>query len=190
MNGKRGDKPAWRVLRGGLVLEWCPGGLEIVAAPAGRAPFPVDAEVVEEDRYFVLSAAPVVRDVDEHVVRLMTEAAAARPAEPGSVSVRRGQPMKILAVVHDLDREPTWREEWVESALREAFREMERRQWRSAALPLIGTLHGGLAPRRFAELLVRVLGGTSAGALRRLWIVVSSETGAEVLRTLERARDS
>ncbi len=54
------QRPAgWQVIDGGpprLSL----GAVEIVAAPLAEAPWPVDAEVLEEDTYLVLSAPRTV----------------------------------------------------------------------------------------------------------------------------------
>ncbi|MCE5243802.1 MAG: hypothetical protein ABFD98_09930 [Syntrophobacteraceae bacterium] len=179
-----------KLVRGGGTRVVRLGGVTIVPAPAAMPPFPVDAEVVEEDTYFVLGAEPTVAEVDEHVVRLMTEAIEVQPAEPGSVSVRRGMPLKLLAVVHDLDRMPSWREEWVERALREVFWEVERRGLGAIALPMIGTLHGALRPDRFAELLRGIMCPFSFSSLRRLWLVAHEDAAAEAMRVLEGGCDA
>ncbi len=43
-------------------------------------------------------------------------------------------PVKLLAVVHDLNQDPSWKEEWVVKALEGIFREIEQRKLQSLAL--------------------------------------------------------
>ncbi|MGB6363143.1 MAG: hypothetical protein WBG64_10790, partial [Thermoanaerobaculia bacterium] len=73
------------------------GGVRLVAAPAAQPPFPVDAVVVEEDTYLVLSAETDLRIPGEHPLRVMTAAHELEPELPGSVLVRSGQPLELAA---------------------------------------------------------------------------------------------
>jgi hypothetical protein len=94
-------------------------------------------------------------------------------------------PIRILAVVHDLNREPTWKEAWVESALRVIFHEVERRRLKSLALPFIGTLHGKLGKECFIRMLREVLECTECKYLRKVWLIVPPKTKPAILKPLE-----
>lgn len=152
------------------------GGVRLVASPSNRPPFPVDAVVAEEDTYLVLSAKTDLRIPAEHPLRVMTAAHESEPAKPGSVVVRSGQPLKMLAVVHDLSREPSCEEEWVLAALEETFRQTERLRLRSIAMPLLGAVQGVLEPSHCAELLWAVLIATEPETLERIWLIVGQST--------------
>jgi hypothetical protein len=104
----------------------------------------VDAFVVEEDRYLVLSAESEILEVDLDGASIQTEVQNTSPAEPGTVLVKGRNPIQLLAIVHDLDRSPTWQREWVEKALVQIFREVNRRGIESLALPVLGSVHGSL----------------------------------------------
>ena len=158
----------------------------IPCAPAPREvpPFAVDAFIEEEDTYLVLSAEATVREPREPLLRLLAEVHGAEPLEPGSVVVREGEPLRLLAVVHALDEEPTWREEWIADALREIFRESGRRRLRSLALPLLGTVHGRLAFGRSLELIRQALEEAPPERLERLWLMVADRDLDEVRETL------
>jgi hypothetical protein len=146
----------------------------------------VQAVLVEEDTHFVLSAPSRIRGEPEHPIRLMTELAEAKPAAPGSMVVRgKGPPYRFLAVVHDVERSPTWREEWIVSALTEAVAAMERRQLSLLATPVLGSRHGSMSPARFCELLRMVLEASTVSSLEQCWLLLPPLAPAE-RRRLER----
>ena len=161
------------------------GKLKIIVAPAESAPsFKLDAVVAEEDTFLVLGADPVAKENYESPQALTRSAAATEPAAPGSVVVREGSPLRLLAVIHDLELEPSWSEEWVASALSSIFLEAEARRLSAIALPTLGTLHGSLEPQRFVELLKSVLDAAYFGSLERLWLVVPRGTDMSQFRGL------
>jgi len=161
------------------------GSVQIFVAPENMAPYPVDAWAAEEDTYLVLSADPEVQATHEDPEKLMGDAFKAKPQKPGSVLVRGERPLHLLAILHDLNQEPTWKEEWVVSALDAIFREAESRKLQSLAVPLLGTLHGSLEKRRFIVLLREAVERRPPSHLKRLWLVVPAGTTSEILGMLE-----
>jgi hypothetical protein len=159
--------------------------VNIVAAPENRPPFKVDAVAVEEDTFLVMSADRRVQDPREPLIKIMTRVIETQPKAPGSLLVRDGSPLRFLAVVHDLNEEPTWREEWIIGALEAIFQEAERRGLRSIALPFLGTLHGSLDKARFLVLLRSVLERIVANHLKRVWLVVPHKIRFKILKTLQ-----
>ncbi len=159
--------------------------MRIVAAPENSPPFHVEALAFEEDTWLILSADPKFYEPEEHPIRLMTELIEAQPEPVGSVLVKGHSPIRFLAVVHDVDQEPTWREEWVESALNEIFKKAEQRRLRSIGLPMLGTLHGRLDKQRFVVLLARALRQTPFNHLRSLWLVTPAGAGLDIIESLE-----
>ena len=147
------------------------GGVRLVASPSNQPPFPVDAVVAEEDTYLVLSAETDLRIPAEHPLRVMTAAHELEPAEPGTVVVRSGEPLRLLAVVHDLSRDPSCEEDWVLAALEEIFLQTERLRLESIALPLLGAVQGVLEPGHCAELLWAALVANEPETLERIWLM-------------------
>jgi hypothetical protein len=143
--------------------------MRLVFAPRDEPPFPVQAIVEEEDTYQSLSAEAVLRLSGEHPLRVLSAAHAAEEATPGDVVVRPGQPLRLLAIVHKLDEDPTWRDAWVETALENVVTECERRRLVSLGLPLLGTVHGKLPLSRALELTRWTL--RRAATLERVWVV-------------------
>ena len=185
MNEREDHKPKLRLIQGGAHPELAVGTVRIFAGPEKMPPYVVEAMIKEEDTFLVLSADPGLFASDENPIRVLTEAVEARPETPGSVIVKDGHPMQFLAIVHDLDREPSWKEEWVVNALDGIFREAEKRKLRSIALPLVGTLHGSLEKSRFIALLREALERKSPGHLKRLWLVTPEGAASEILEMLK-----
>ena len=124
-----------RLIQGGRQCRIRFGPIDIVTAPQSATPFEVDALAVEEDTWLIMSAEPTMGDLQEHPIRLMTDLIEARPKPVGSVVVQGRNPMHFMAIVHDVNQDPTCREEWVHSALHAIFREAEG--------PLCDNLHSG-----------------------------------------------
>lgn len=160
-----------RAIPGGLHREIQIAGLRAVVGPEDRPPFPVEARVFEEDTYLVLSAPVEVTTQPEHPIRLMTALWNLKPKLPGTILVRSGRPLRLLAVIHDLNQNPSWRESWIAQALMEILQEVNHRRLSSLALPFLGAVHGRLPPERFLNLLGEALHRHPPSTLRHLWLV-------------------
>ena len=142
------------------------GGITI--APHHHPPFPVQGLVLEEDTWFALSSSPTIPETPEHPIRVMTDAWAAEPALPGSVHIRNRHPFRLLAIVHDLSQDPTWRAEWIEEALRRSLEIARERGLQALGIEPLGTVHGRFPVAAFDALLEKVLQDTPAPGLD-LW---------------------
>ncbi len=174
-----------KIIPGGGESRLAIGAVQIFVGPEKMSPYPVDAMVAEEDTFLVLSADPELSESNEAPIKVLTEALDTRPKTPGSVFVKEEHPLQFLAIIHDLDREPSWKEEWVVSALVGILREAENRKLRSIALPLLGTLHGSLEKGRFITLLRESLERKAPRHLERLWLVTPEGAATEVLKILK-----
>jgi hypothetical protein len=184
MTVRTDHRPMFKLIRGGRIEEIRIGNLKVVAASKDSPPNPVDAIVFEEDTFLVMSADPTPKDPKVPMVRVMTSLIETQPRVPGTVLLQGRSPLRMLAIVHDFNQDPSWKEEWIENALRGVFQQMEKLGLQSLALPLLGTVYGTLDKRRFIELLVRALQGTGHNALRLLWLVVPAGEKSEVMKNL------
>ncbi len=181
----RSQRSHLRVVDGAHHVEMDLGPCRVVAAPRDRPPFEVDAVVAEEDTFLVLSADPVVKEPLESWDEVIKQVNELRPEAPGSVMVREKFPLEILAVVHDLDREPSWKEEWIAAALDEVLRVVAARKVRAIASPLLGTIHASLRPKRAAGLLREALKRGVPKTLERIWLIVPPGTGYRDLQEIK-----
>jgi hypothetical protein len=161
------------------------GRVRVTAALASQPPFPVQAMAIEQDTALLLDDTTGLREPPEDYPRLITRMASPRPVRPGSVLVRGGTPLRLLAVVHDFDQDPSWRVSWVQSALVSIFRIAARRNLHAVGLPPLGTRHGRLSARAFMSLLRDILGEGEASCPRRLWLVLPEEGAEAVLEALD-----
>lgn len=174
-----------RVITGGLACCIRFGPLQIVSTPESAPPFEVDALALEEDTFLIMSAARQVIEPQEHPIRIMTEAINFKPAPVGKVLIRGQKPLHFLAIIHDLNQRPSWKEEWISGALGEIFRLAEQRQLHRIALQPLGTIYGQLTIERFAVLLSAVLKSISFDFLRHVWLQVPIGVNQTLIRKLE-----
>ena len=139
-----------------------------------------DAVVLEDDTFLVLSADPTPKATPERPVYLLMQAMQVEAEVPGTVIAKENAPLRLLAVVHDLNQDPSWKEEWISSALVEALRAVEKRKLGSMALQMLGTVHGSLDPARFPNLLEQALATVRCEHLEKIWVVVPGGVGVEV----------
>ena len=182
----RGKGTRLQLIRGSYPHKIRIGSLDVVVSPEKDPPFKVDAVAVEEDTFLVMSADRTVRAPKEPLVKVMTRVINTPPKTPGSVLVQSTTPLHLLAVVHDLNEDPSWKEAWITRALDGVFREAEIRKLGSIAVPFLGTLHGSLDKERFLVLLRSIIERISLHHLRRLWLVVPDGTPSKILEILEK----
>lgn len=182
------DLSGFRVLTGGQDPTARIGPVSVVVAPEGKPPFPVQARVLEEDTFLVMSARPTVFEPEEDPMRLMTRLINTRPEIPGDVRVCGGRPYRMLAIVHDVNQDPTWREAWVAEALEKALCAAEERRIEALSLEMLGCVHGRMDPLRFAVLLMEAIQRIRPRRIQRMWLV--SPRGVREAAVARRLRES
>lgn len=170
------------VIEGGASDRVDVGSIAVIAAPLEEPPFAIDARIFEEDTYLVLSAPADVPDVRGSPIHLFHALWNLDAVPTGTVVVKQGTPPKILAVVHDLDRSPTVLEAEVSAALKAAFTEAARRNWKRLALPLLGSVHHGITEEASLRALAKAL--PEATSIEGLWIITARERTYSTIESL------
>ncbi len=166
------------------------GMVSIQIGPQQRPPFQVSAIVVEQDTAMVLDDDTTITSPLDSLERLREEVERFREPELGSVVIQRGKPRKLYAIIHDLEQDPTWREEWIISAICTLFNEAERLHLTDLAMPLLGTRFGKLSPQRFIELLCNHLQRSPPPHPLKLWLIAPRHRTHSLLMTLYRYKNS
>jgi hypothetical protein len=158
-------EPDARLPRGRL------GNVDVLVVTGGTETPAAEAQVVEQDCCFVLSARGPVTASRESYAELVAGMLRQRGADPGSVLVHdRQDPIRLEAIVHDLDREPSWRAEWIAQAVDGILTLAGERGWRSLRLPVLGRVHGRFDPAEFVALLAAALPIRANHRLEQLWL--------------------
>ncbi len=173
------DNPRLTLIRGGKMQPFTLGNTKIVPSPPSQPPFSVTATLFEEDTWRVLSADPTARPETTHPVRVMTDMLFDREAEPGSVVV---QGNRWLAIIHDLDRDPSCKELWIRQALERVMQIAADRACQTLALPLLGSVHGCLNWQASLKLISECLtSGVAYTMPERVWLQVPPEHLGDVV---------
>ncbi len=177
MENRKGSKimnrPKLKIIHGGLEDIRKIGNVLIIASPDESPPFEPDAEVKEEDTFLIMS--PPRQDMkvmEESLTRLMTKLLETEPIPPGTVIVKEGFPVRLIAIIYDVNQEPIWKSKWIESALIRIFEESESRKIKSLSMPMLGTVYGKMPVKEFINIFTAVLLRTTPQYPRRLWLRV------------------
>ena len=130
--------------------------------------------VCEEDTFLVLSGDTTLPEKADHPIRVMTGVMEAEPRDGGSIVIERGQPPRLLAIIHDLNDEPSLQEPWLRDALTQIPLLARERGFRSLALPLLGTVHGRMGIQESWSLIESALSATPS-TLERVWLQINPE---------------
>ncbi len=155
--------------------------VRIVAAPEDRPPFPVDAVAFEEDTNLLMCPRAELRAPEESFSTLLTDIAAFKPLKPGTVIAQGEAPLRLLAIVHDIEQTPTWRESWVKQAVAALLAEADEHAIEALCVPVLGSIHGAMTTTQFAALFRQALEEQAPKKLLRVWVIVSDEESDELL---------
>lgn len=177
--------PNLRLIRGDLDRVVKIGNTRIQVSPQDRPPFAVNALAVEQDTAMVLGEESMVFAPDQSLNEVHSGQDQLSEPLPGSVLVKRGTPKRLYAIIHDLEQDPTIRQEWVVKALHNMMRLAERQPLHAIAMPLLGTRYGQLEQRRFIELLCYILTKYPPSSPLKLWLVAPRCDVHTLLQLLE-----
>lgn len=174
-----------RVIDGGLQKSFFFNGIKLIAAPRKCPPAKIDALVFEEDAFLIISDEPEYIPPPKHPIRLMSDIANFKPQVPGTVVIKGENPIRMLAVVHDVNQDPTWKEEWIEKAVCSVFQKAEILKLRTLGLPMIGTKHGKLTYQNFSKIFARALRTCVFKYLKLIWLIIPVPVNSAVISLLK-----
>jgi hypothetical protein len=148
------------------------GPVELIIAPPELPPFKVDAIVEEQDTGLLLGVAPKISEPYESYDKLVSQMITQQPRLPGEVVVKGNHPLRFLAVVHNLELEPTWKEEWITNALGQIFKESVNNRIKTVAMPVLGSIYGSLNYENFIGLFRSALPTGNFTYPEKIWLIV------------------
>lgn len=163
------DKLQLKVLEGGRDKQVTVNTVNLAVVANSLSPLLVNVRIFEEDTHLVLTVDPVMRHTKEHPIHLMTRIMETKPRKPGSIIIKNAS---WYAIVHDLNVEPSWRQEWIENAYLAALRLGETKHVQKLGLPLLGSVHGNFPPEQSLELLIQTIKSRTFQHLSNILILV------------------
>lgn len=159
--------------------------VSIIVIPANLAPKNVAAIVEEQDTALVLGQPSEITLTDNKPSWfLANKLESQKILEPGSVVIRNGKTLKILAIVHDLDHDPTWKPEWISQALDNILNISGLHGIHTLQMPVLGTQHGRYELTAFLSLLTDKI-KTYQGPLEKIWLIIPRENCTQALSYLK-----
>jgi len=155
----------------GLYMSIVSNGILISGSPHEEPPFEVEAVVIEQDRFLVMTPPQsIIVRPQERMDQLITAALNIRPYDIGTVLIQDTHPLTLLAVIHDLDNEPSWHDQGIIKTLTAIISVCEQRSLHALAVPLFGT-----KPALFhtLSLVQQVISTTDHHCLERIWLVTT-----------------
>ncbi len=151
--------------------------IDIHLSPETIQPFPVDAIVLEQDTSLVLEPDNELRDPgdDRPVWYDANKAELLKSHQVGDVLVKSCKPLQLLAIVHDLDHDPSWQSAWIKSALYKVFDIAEQQSLSAIRLPILGARHGRFKLDSFIDILQPLINNNDWQHLKQIWLVVPAK---------------
>ena len=158
----------------------------IYIAPDNCPPFSVKAIVEEQDTSLVLEPADEIHEYsdDRPVWCLSNTQALQKVYRPGEVINKSYNPIRLLAIVHDLDCDPSWNIEWIKAAVENIFSLCSEKELLSLGLPILGAQFGKLENEAFVKLLVNQLQVKQLDCPQRIWLIVPAHDCQQVYEHL------
>ena len=161
-------------------------GVAVIVIADSLAPGDVAAVVEEQDTALVLGKPTKITVNEEQPSWVLANKLESQDElDPGSVIIRDNKIIKLLAVVHDLAKEPSWKAEWIEQALNNVFNISNSYGIRTIKLPILGAQHGRYPMEDFISLLAQRIDHHPA-SFEKIWLVVPKEKCQQALSYLRK----
>jgi len=147
--------------------------------PDTDPPFDPDAIVLEEDTSLVLTPDPTIRESSVSQFKALMDLYQLEEHEVGSVVLRNKVPLQLLAVVHNLDEEPSCSKQAVTLALAASLDLCEKRGLEQVAFQPLGCVHGKLDYSWFRRLLLAELAQREDQGLTKVWLLSNAAGGGK-----------
>ncbi|MCK5649373.1 MAG: hypothetical protein KAI22_10885 [Gammaproteobacteria bacterium] len=161
--------------------------VDIHIAPEDQPPFPVIALVQEQDTSLVLEPDDELRDPgdDKPLWYDSNKPELLATHQPGDVLIKSFNPIRFLAIVHDLDQTPSWKAEWIEMALSKVFEITDSKSLSALAIPVLGGQFGRFKLEEFIAIFMDALKKQNFEHTLRIWLIVKPEECQQVFELLK-----
>ncbi len=160
-------------------------GIAIHAAPREYPPFTYQAIVEEQDTNLLLSEQTILKDPGKPAWYLANTLENGASYPLGTVIIKGQNPKRLLAIVHDIERTPTCEPKTIHRAWQNVIRAIEDNKISSAAMPLLGSVHGKLPITTSISLFRECLDKNVPACLEKIWLILPGDCSCEYLAQLK-----
>ena len=144
--------------------------VSLMFSPSVYGPFVPAAVAEEQDTFLLMGEQRQIVEPKQPAWALANRLDSQPTLPPGSV-IRKGvQPLRLVAIIHDVAQSPTWHTEWVEQALRAVFAVVDELSLPSLKLPLLASACHNFDEASFMRTLLRVIMQREAEQALKIWI--------------------
>ncbi len=147
------------------------GDLAVVAAPRHHPPFSCQAFVHEQDTNLLLGEQTTLRDPGKPAWYLANILEEAPTSALGSVIIRGQAPVHLLAIIHDIEKNPTCQQAHITTAYQNIWHIAQQTGLSTIGMPLLGTVHGKLPVDVALSLFRSSLESHQHDKLQHIWLI-------------------
>lgn len=157
------------------------GHVALFVAAREHPPFPCQALVVEQDTHLLLDEPTILVEPEQPAWYLASTLERDQPEHrPGEVIVRRGQPLRLWAVVHDIEKRPTCDHDDILHAWQNILRITAQQNINTLAAPALGSEHGKVTVEEALQLLNQSIHEYAPACLEKIWLILPDNKQVEL----------
>ncbi len=116
-----------------------------------------EVTVIEDDTCMVLNADPEFIEPRESLWNIRTKISRSPPYPVGSLVTIANNPLRLAALVYDLNQSPICTLDGITSALKQILHFIDERQLKSMVMPVLGAKYGNISFYQFIAMLTSEL---------------------------------
>jgi hypothetical protein len=161
------------------------GSIDVYAAPREYPPFTCQALVQEQDTNLLLGDQHTLIEPEQPAWYLANTLERDQPVyRPGDVVIKRGQPLILQAVVHDIEQEPTTNLETIRLAWQNVIQITAQKNISQLGVPPLGSVHGKIACSDSLQILANVARNQEPSCLEKIWVILSKDQRLDLVSLL------
>ena len=150
--------------------------VEIAVAPSQFPPFPINAVIEEQDTALILGESNEIGNPGDKPAWYLANTLESQPLlTPGQVIIRDTLPLRLQAIIHDLEQDPSCTELWIFQVIQQVFDIAEMRGIHALQMPLLGTKFSQVQTGQLINILLKIITRQRPAAIEKLWLVSAEE---------------
>ena len=161
------------------------GKIAVYSAPPEHPPFRCEAVVVEQDTNLILGEQTTLVEPDKPAWYLANTLERDQPVyKLGDVIIKRGLPMQLMAIVHDIEQQPTCDSGILKLAWQNLMAISAQNNVKTLATPALGSVHGKIVLEDALQLFGQAIHDHAPPCLEKIWLVLPVHQQVDLVTTL------